>query len=163
MLNHIYIGWFCMKIMLETDKSIYVLWREIIFLNINSRNSYTEHGIIKIKDFLIDTIFVVFVEIMLQQTIHSRKYYWNTQSVYNYLSIMAISFFPHLWLISRFTEYHNTTGATSGAWAVHPTVRTLVFCGVRVVLSLVFGVVFILDYYLLFQKIANIMEPNWKR
>jgi hypothetical protein len=54
-----------MKIMLEADKFIYVLEREIILLSINSRNNYTEHGIIKIMDFLIDTIFVVFVEIML--------------------------------------------------------------------------------------------------
>ena len=42
-------------------------------LNINSRNNYTEHGIIKIMDFLIDTIFIVFVEIMLQQTIHQQE------------------------------------------------------------------------------------------
>jgi hypothetical protein len=93
-----------MKIMLEADKFIYVLGREIILLSINSRNNYTEHGIIKIMDFLIDTIFVVFVEIMLKQTIHNRKYNWNNQSVHYYLSIMAMSLFPHVLLISRFTE-----------------------------------------------------------
>ena len=36
-----------MKIMLEADKCIYVLWREIILLTINSRNNYIEHGIKK--------------------------------------------------------------------------------------------------------------------
>ena len=103
-LNNIYIGWFCMKIMLEADKCIYVLWREIILLSINSRNNYIEHGIKKIMEFSIDTIYVVFVETMLQQTMHNRKYNWNNQRVHHYLSIMAMSFFPHIWLISRFTE-----------------------------------------------------------
>jgi len=59
--------------MLEADEFIYVLWREIILLSINSRNNYTEHGTIKIMEFLIDTIFIVFVEIMLQQTIHQQE------------------------------------------------------------------------------------------
>ena len=85
-----------MKIMLEADKFIYVFWREIILLSINSRNNYTEHGIIKIMVFSIDTIFVVFIEIMLHQTIHNRKYNWNNQSVHYYLSIMAMSLFPHI-------------------------------------------------------------------
>jgi hypothetical protein len=47
-----------MKIMLEADKCIYVLWREIILLSINSRNNYIEHGIKQIMEFSIDTIFV---------------------------------------------------------------------------------------------------------
>jgi hypothetical protein len=85
-----------MKIMLEADKCIYVLWREIILLSINSGNNYIEHGIKKIMEFSIDTIFVVFVEIMLQHTIHNRKYNWNNKSVHYYLSIMAMSFFPHI-------------------------------------------------------------------
>jgi hypothetical protein len=85
-----------MKIMLEADKCIYVLWREIILLSINSRNNYIEHGIKKIMEFSIDTIFVVFVETMLQQTMHNRKYNWNNQRVHHYLSIMAMSFFPHI-------------------------------------------------------------------
>ena len=66
-----------MIIMLKADKFIYVLWREIILINqnhINSRNNYTGHGIIKLMDFLIDTIVVVFGETMLQPTIHNRKY-----------------------------------------------------------------------------------------
>ena len=71
-----------MKIMLESDKFIYLLWRDFILSNINSRNNYTEHGIIKMMEFLIDTILVVFVEIMLQQTIYNRKYNWNNQQIY---------------------------------------------------------------------------------
>jgi hypothetical protein len=71
-----------MKIMLEADKCIYVLWREIVLQSINSRNNYIEHGIKKIMEFSIDTIFVVFVEIMLHQIMHNRKYNWNNQSVH---------------------------------------------------------------------------------
>ena len=85
--------------MLEADKCIYVLWREIILLSINSRNNYKctlNMALKEIMEFSIDTIFVVFVEIMLQQTIHNRKYNWNNQSVHYYLSIMAMSFFPHI-------------------------------------------------------------------
>ena len=88
-----------MKIMLEVDKCIYVLWREIILLSINSRNNYKctlNMALKKIMEFSIDTIFVVFVEIMLQQTIHNRKYNWNNKGVHYYLSIMAMSFFPHI-------------------------------------------------------------------
>ena len=85
-----------MKIMLEADKFIYFLLRDFILSNIYSRNNYTEHAIIKIMEFSIDTIFVVFVEIILQQTMHNRKYNWTNQSVHYYLSIMTISFFPHL-------------------------------------------------------------------
>jgi hypothetical protein len=85
-----------MKIMLEADTFIYVLLRDFILSNIYSRNNYTEHAIIKIMEFSIDTIFVVFVEITLQQTMHNRKYNWTNQSVDYYLSIMTISFFPHL-------------------------------------------------------------------
>jgi hypothetical protein len=40
-----------MKIMLEADTFIYVLLRDFILSNINSRNNYTEHGITKIMYF----------------------------------------------------------------------------------------------------------------
>ena len=41
---------------------------------IHSRNNYTANEFIKIMDVLIDAIFVVFGEMMLQQTIYNRNY-----------------------------------------------------------------------------------------
>ena len=47
-------------------------------------------------DFLIDTIFVVFGEMMLQQTMHNMKYNWNEHTIHLYLafkkSVCAICF-----------------------------------------------------------------------
>ena len=57
---------------------------EITLLNqnqIHSRNHYTENEFIKIMDVLIDAIFVVFGEMMLQQTIYNRNYIWNKQTM----------------------------------------------------------------------------------
>jgi hypothetical protein len=84
-LNNIYIGWFCLKIMLQEDKCIYIEWRE----NLACTNSYTnctEDNIIKMMNCLIDTIFVVFGEMMLQQTMHNMKYNWNEQTIHLYLA-----------------------------------------------------------------------------
>jgi len=41
--------------------------------HINSRHNCTENDIINILIFLIDTIFVVFGQMMLQQTTYNRK------------------------------------------------------------------------------------------
>jgi len=46
----------------------------------NSRNDYTEDDIIKMMEFLIDIIFIVFGDMMLQQTIYNWKYNWNKQN-----------------------------------------------------------------------------------
>ena len=57
--------------------------------HINSRNNYTKHDIIKMMDFLIDTILVVFGEMVIQQT----TYNWNKQNMHHYLSFITILFY----------------------------------------------------------------------
>jgi hypothetical protein len=39
------------------------------------------------KDLLIDTIFVVFGEMMLQQIMHNMKYNWNEHTIYLYFAL----------------------------------------------------------------------------
>jgi len=49
--------------------------------------------IIKIMDISFDVIFVVFIEMMLQQTIYTTEN--TTGTMHHYLSLITISFFPH--------------------------------------------------------------------
>jgi len=50
--------------------------------------------IIKMMDLSFDVIFVVFIEMMLQQTIYTTEH--TTGTMHHYLPLITISFFPHL-------------------------------------------------------------------
>ena len=49
-------------------------------------------------DFLIDTLFVVFCEMMLQQTMHNIKYNWNEQTIHLYLAFKKSVCVLFFWL-----------------------------------------------------------------
>jgi hypothetical protein len=61
---------------------------------VSSNSSYTEDDIIKVTNFLIDTIFVVFGEMMLQHILFVTGVDPIVQSMHHY-SYITITFFPH--------------------------------------------------------------------
>jgi len=50
--------------------------------------------IIQMMDLSFDVIFVMFIEMMLQQTIYTTEN--TTRTMHHHLSFITISFFPHL-------------------------------------------------------------------
>ena len=133
----------------------------------NSRNDYTEDDIIKMMEFLIDIIFIVFGDMMLQHTIYNRKYNWNKQNCSPLLTgynnrVLSLSM-TYQQILARVTQHD---GSNSGAWTSYQigTIElTLVFRGVCIAQSLVFCEVFMLDNYQLLPKKGLSFGSNWKR
>ena len=127
----------------------------------NSRNDYTEDDIIKMMEFLIDIIVILFGDMMLQHTIYNRKNNWNKQ---NYSPLLTVynnrvlsSSMTYQQILVRVTQHD---GSSSGAWTSYQTGTielTLVFCGVCIAQSLVFCEVFMLDHYQLLPKTMTII------
>jgi hypothetical protein len=88
----------------------------------NSRNDYTEDDIIKMMEFLIDIIVILFGDMMLQHTIYNRKNNWNKQSYSPLLTVYNIIYF-NIYIINWiclffqvFVQEQNYQYQFSGLW-----------------------------------------------
>jgi hypothetical protein len=112
-------------------------------------------------EFLIDIIFIVFGDMMLQHTIYNRKYNWNKQ---NYSPLLTVynnrvlsSSMTYQQILARVTQHDCSN---SGKWTSYQTGTIeliLVFCGVCIAKSPVFCEVFMLDHYQLLPKTMTII------
>jgi hypothetical protein len=93
-------------------------------------------------EFLIDIIFIVFGDMMLQHTIYNRKYNWNKQ---NYSPLLTVynnrvlsSYMTYQQILARVTQHDCSNSGASTSYQTGKIQLTLVFCGVCIAQSLVF-------------------------
>ena len=120
-------------------------------------------------EFLIDIIFIVFGDMMLQHTIYNRKYNWNKQNYSPLLTVYynrVLSSSMTYQILARVTQHDCSNSGTWTSYQTGTIELILVFCGVCIAKSPVLCEVFMLDHYqlqLYYQKQWLSFGSNWKK